>query len=499
MKFIIYSVLIVVGICSACYDDKGSSDYGEKLNIRVENVETNIRVNVASVLEICPKIYPENREYECFWGIANKNNQYSIIDTLCKEKDLNFFVDLKTGSYLLRFCAKDVETGIFSYTEYNLSVETDMATGWWVLKNGVNGTDIDLFTPDKKIADVLYSRNGHSLMGSALDMSYTNYYWVYDSATGNNVMTKAIFVGSDQDLAVIDFFTGQFISEFDELFYGNQKQRKIQALFRGASDTHVVVNDQIYTMPNMKYAPYRQFAIKHLGTYEISSYRNASGSGLPLLFDKLTSSFCTVSRNLLELNYFGNDETLPHQNLDMDLLFLGGRTIDASYPGEYAYAILKKKNAEEYWLAYLNGWQSMDKNPMEKELRELPNTLGVLRADFRAMNQDNDIIYFSKNNKLFSCDLATLYEKEQNLDLASGEVITYMEYIKYFPWDMINEWFTYLVIGITKGEQYKLCLHPVQAGNIQPAIKIFEGIGEVKRAIYIETSGNGNVNISTFF
>ena len=205
MKFIIYSVLIVVGICSACYDDKGSSDYGEKLNIRVENVETNIRVNVASVLEICPKIYPENREYECFWGIANKNNQYSIIDTLCKEKDLNFFVDLKTGSYLLRFCAKDVETGIFSYTEYNLSVETDMATGWWVLKNGVNGTDIDLFTPDKKIADVLYSRNGHSLMGSALDMSYTNYYWVYDSATGNNVMTKAIFVGSDQDLAVIDF------------------------------------------------------------------------------------------------------------------------------------------------------------------------------------------------------------------------------------------------------------------------------------------------------
>jgi len=67
---------------------------------------------------------------------------------------------------------------------------------------------------------------------------------------------------------------------------------------------------------------------------------------------------------------------------------------------------------------------------MEKELRELPNTLGVLRADFRAMNQDNDIIYFSKNNKLFSCDLATLYEKEQNLDLASGEVITYMEYIK---------------------------------------------------------------------
>lgn len=494
MKFINVFCLIMMGVCSACYDDKGNSNYTEKLNIRVENVEMDMKVNVASRLELRPEIYPENREYECFWGIVNKNDRYGIMDTLSRERELDFSVDLKTGNYLLRFYVRDVETGIFSYTEYNLLVETDMAVGWWVLKNGANGVDIDLFTPDHKIADVMYSRSGHALAGNALDISYTDKYWVYD-ALGKDEMTKVVFVGSDRDLAVIDFFTGYFILGFDNLFYERPKRRNIQALFRGASDTHVIVDDQIYTMPNMKYDHYRQFVIKHQGDYMISPCRNASGLGLPLLFDSLTSSFCTVTRNLLELNYLGNDEyPAPHKDLDADLLFLGGRTIDVNLPGKDAYAILKKKNLEKYWLVSLNGWPDLDKNPMQNEWLELPYGLNVLHADFRAMNQDNDVIYFFKDNKLFSYDLTTLKEREQNLNLASDETITYMEYVKYTPWGKNGDWFTYLVIGTVQGERYKLYLHRVQAGMVQPATEIFEGEGQVKRAIYIN-----NGNTSTFF
>ena len=131
---------------------------------------------IDGILNISPKIYPENRDYDCFWGIANRNNQYSIIDTISYERDLNYVVTLNTGSYTLRFCAKDRETGIFSYTEYNLSVETDMSTGWWVLKGGENGTDVDIFTDEKKIADVVYSYNGRALAGQPVDLAYTTDY-----------------------------------------------------------------------------------------------------------------------------------------------------------------------------------------------------------------------------------------------------------------------------------------------------------------------------------
>ena len=497
---LIYFVLLFIGVCSACYDNKGSSDYVEKLDIRVENIDESINVSVASVLELHPKIYPEDREYECFWGIANVNNQYGVIDTLSKERDLNVQINLKTGSYLLRFCAKDLKTGIFSYTEYKLSVQTDMSIGWWVLKDGVNGADIDLFAPDRKIENVIYARNGKALAGKALDMSYTNYYRVYDPVTSTDELTKAVFVGSSEDLVVMDFFTGRIIRNFEELFYETPKHQTVQALFRGASDTHVIVDNQLYTMPNMRYSSYRQFAIQHQGDYKISSYRNATGWSNPLLFDELTSSFCTVTRNSLDLNFLGNDITpAPHKNLDMDLLFLGARTLSTDYLGAYAFAILKKKNEASYKLAYLSGTPAVDKNPMQEQLKDLPNTLGVLHADFRAMNQDNDIIYFSKDNKIFSCNLVTFEEREQDLNFATtGERITYTEYVKYAPWDANNDWFTYLVIATMQGEHYKLYLHPVQAGVIQPAIKTFEGEGQVKKAIYMKMDG-GYVNTSTFF
>jgi hypothetical protein len=41
------------------------------------------------------------------------------------------------------------------------------------------------------------------------------------------------------------------------------------------------------------------------------------------------------------------------------------------------------------------------------------------------------------------------------------------------------------MIGTVSGDSYKLYMHPVQGGNIQPAVQVLEGKGEVKRAIYI--------------
>ncbi|MBQ7999195.1 MAG: hypothetical protein IJ296_07735, partial [Bacteroidales bacterium] len=111
---------------------------------------------------------------------------------------------------------------------------------------------------------------------------------------------------------------------------------------------------------------------------------------------------------------------------------------------------------------------------------------GVLSADFRAQSQDNDIIYYAKDNKVYLCNLETMEEREQTVDFAAGETITYMEFAKFMqPWNDTSKWFSYLVIGTKVGNNYKLYMHPVQGGNIQPAIQVYEGEGEVKRAIYI--------------
>jgi hypothetical protein len=61
-----------------------------------------------------------------------------------------------------------------------------------------------------------------------------------------------------------------------------------------------------------------------------------------------------------------------------------------------------------------------------------------------------------------------------------------MEYAKFMqPYNDTSKWFNYLLIGTKVGDGYKLYMHPVQGGNLQPAVEVLEGKGEVKRAIYI--------------
>ena len=77
-------------------------------------------------------------------------------------------------------------------------------------------------------------------------------------------------------------------------------------------------------------------------------------------------------------------------------------------------------------------------------------------------------------------------EREQTASFGAGETITYMEFAKFMqPYNDTSKWFSYLLIGTKDGNNYKLYLHPVQGGNILPAETVYEGTGEIKRAIYI--------------
>ncbi|MBQ8889572.1 MAG: hypothetical protein IJY59_08820 [Bacteroidaceae bacterium] len=503
---LLYIALFFLGLFTACVDS--SEDvYGERLEIRVENIDQDIRVNIGSSLNISPKIYPEDRNYECFWGVANRNNQYSIIDTLSHERDLDYLVTLNTGSYTLRFCAKDTETGIFSYTEYNLFVETDMSTGWWVLKSNENGTDVDIFTDEKKIENVVHSYNGKTLTGNAVDLAYTTNYFVFDASTDTDVNKSVVFLGSEEDLMVVDLFTGKILRTYEDLFYEFPAQRKIQAVFKGASDVHLLADGSLYTMPISRYTPhYKQFVIKHGGDYVLSPYRVASGWSNPMLFDESTSSFCIADRAASELVY-GKPEASPsHSNLNMELLYMGGRTTSTN-GGENGYALLKVKGEEKYKLAYIDATRSTydlnsstaSRHCIILDMKDIPNTLGLLKSEIRAQSQDNDIMYFVKDNQVYSCHLETFDERLQTTEFSAGETITYMEYTKFMqPYNDTSKWFNYLMVGTKTDNGYKLYFHPIQAGTLQPAVKVFEGEGEVKRAIYIGMIG-GYVYPSVYF
>ena len=96
-------------------------------------------------------------------------------------------------------------------------------------------------------------------------------------------------------------------------------------------------------------------------------------------------------------------------------------TIEETY--ELCDAIMKNDN--KYYLINIDATliNRINSNPI-KEMIEMPSNLGVLNADFRTVNENNDIIYYTKGNEVFACNLSTWEETPQNLGIGNGETIS---------------------------------------------------------------------------
>lgn len=377
------------------------------------------------------------------------------------------------------------QPGIYAYERYNLTVGTETTDAWWVLKENSNGTDLDLITPTKTMPDFISSINGKQMAGAPVSLAFTLYYSEFDSTTNTNVKISSVFVASEQDIVALDYYSGRLIRDYDNFFYEFPQNRKVTHLFNGPSDIHAVIDNHVYTIPAMKSsAPYTRFSIKVDGNYQLSSQYHAVGAKQPLLYDEISSSFCSVTRGTSLLMYTDNSGISPN-NMNMELIFIGSRSPNIYAPGDVAYAIMK--NGNQYYLINIDGTliNRVNSNPI-KEMVKIPSDKGVLNADFRTLNENNDIIYYTKGNDIFACKLDTFEEIPQNLGIGSGETITYMEYVKFAPYGGNTDWFDYVVIATHQNGQYKLYLHPIQAGNIQPAEKVYTGEGKVKKALFIK-------------
>ena len=499
MKTKIYALMALpLFLLVSCFSDDSNYDYAEPLDIQVEGIQDQYTVSPGDVIQLRPTVTPANRDYEYFWTITPASAQtLAAIDTVSTEQSWDYTVDRSIGAYKLRFCAKDKQTGIFAYKEYNLNVSTDMATGWWVLKGDAEGTDIDFFSDSKVKRNLVSSVNGRKMQGDPLNLHFTLEYWVFNESTLRDVQTTTVFAASSGDIVALDYFTGKIVAGYDDLFVDLPAHRNVQAMFAGPSDVHVCVDNTVYTMFNSRYNIYKQFIIKTLGDYRLSPYRHCSHATLPLLFDEKTSSFCSVSRNSPNLDFFADGTPSP-KNLDMDMIYMGGKSTTATSQGDVALAVMKKKKADDYQLFTLNGYaSSVSRNPVQ-EVTALNSNLQMLKADYRALNQNNNIIYFFKGNQLWACNLDNQSESEENIVLPAGEEVTYMAFLKYSPYGLNDSWFDYLAIATVKDGNYKLYLHPVSAARVLPAEKTFEGKGRVKRACFMEQSSRGTYTTTLF-
>lgn len=494
-KINLFFLLCIACGMAACYEDKGNYEYRKKLDIEVIGIENNYKKLVLDTIHFRPEITPSGREYECFWGVLPEGGSPKQFDTISKVKDWDYVVNLKPGMYKIRFCAKDVETGIFAFQEYTLSVTTDMAVGWWILKEEAGKTDLDVFTPDRKIENVLKLNNGSALEGKPKNIAYVDDWLYFDEKANESVVTKTIFVASEQDVVAVDFFNGSILRNFDHLFYTVPTVKRPQNIFWGVNGVFLVNNDQIHVIMLEGRGATGFFGDAKSGKeVQVSDLKTTSGNRTPLLFDEKSASFFTTSYTSLNLISFkdspsassGSDGS-PVNNLNADLLYIGVK-MGEIYP-ENTYALMKSRAEEKYLLVkLLSKYTSPYRNPVVKT-QELDNSLKILSADFRAMAKDYNLMYFSKGQELWSFDVEQFREVKQNVTIPVDEEITYMEYLRFTPSFDKTKWFNSLMVATNVNGKYKLYRYDVMAGKLQPGVVIGEGGGRIIRACYLYMNG----------
>ncbi len=230
-----------------------------------------------------------------------------------------------------------------------------------------------------------------------------------------------------------------------------------------------------------------RFGVAKTGNYKLSPYIVNAYPANPLVYDENSNSFCRVvpsNTELVNLSDEGPVDTiaLPSvNNLDADLLFMG---IGAN---KNAWALMKKKNANIYILQNLQAGRRDFKNPTNT-CDTIDSNLKICHADSWAPNLDNDIIYFSEGNSIYSCNVNAYYQEREQVVFPAGEEVTHMRHLKYSDATNPENNFSYLVVATYLNGKYKVYLYNIQAGNLQNLPQILEGEGKVGGVVYINNN-----------
>lgn len=488
MKYIliISSIFLWANILIGCYEDKGNYDYKETFEVMIDSIEESYNgIALIDTLKINPVVTPSDAEYDYWWGII-KPGQGAKLDTICHTHQLNYHLALEANDYTLVFMATEKQTGISRIVRTRLQISTPLSKGWYVLHSQGGMTDLDLFTNEGKAENIIAVNNGKGLRGEARNLNFSRYYYLWNETYEFYMQGNTLFAVAGEDCATIRLSDGAIVYTFDEMFYDRPPVANPQDMWLTYSEGYIINDGKMYTIYNSSENSGRFGGIVD-GDYRLAPCHVNAGSN-PLLYDEKNSSFITISAMDNRVTTFNDKGAQPVNNMDADLLFMGPR-------GDYAWALMKKKTENVYMMLNLLAYYPYNydySNPTVKR-DTLDLSLDILHGEKWATNIRNNIIYFAIGNKVHSCNIDAGYQEriQENVKLSSQETVTYMRHLTF---SSSVESFEYLAIGTYDGSDYKLYLHRIQAGNLQPDPEILQGKGRIGGVVYVDGSSSTAIN-----
>lgn len=509
-KYYILPYIFIATLLTSCLKDKSNYDYSAHEVITVGGIEKEYtRISTQENITLKPTVSSSipGAEFEYLWGIYETAVQGSapVLDTIVKAKDIDYLVNQPAKDWVLVFRVTNKKTGYSHYVNSTLHVVTPFTRGWYVAKGIAGKTDADLFSnkgsilPDIKTENVYSINNGgKQLNGNPVQLNFFSDYKsnVVNSAVFAN--TRTLVLVSDNDASAVNINTLKEIRSVNSLFYAPPVNKTTSFIASGNYGFFYNNNGSMHTIYNMS-ANTGQFGGRHIKDANNTDYKIAkyymSGSVNGFFFDEISSSFVSVSpagNQLVQVIDATTTEMLAN-NTNKNLLYLGAKN---GFPLD-GYAVMQDKT-----------------NPGLKVISKISpalqgasgfsinnDTIDVSHKIFNAelytlIVGDENMIYFSVGNEIWSRNLTNGFEQKQ-YTVPAGETIAYIRHKKYTSEAAYAH--NYIAIGTNVGGNYKIRMFEKSAGNLSanPAFTL-EGTGSVGDVIYISPSVSTSTYVNTY-
>lgn len=510
MKKIII-IFIMIFVIYSCYNDRGNYDYIQVREIKIDSIKSSYKkIAYIDYLKIEPFITDakETDDLEYLWLLYTPKQRKDIrdydIDTLSKDRDLNYLVALSPGDYKIRYMIKNKSNeNLTFFAETSLRVVTKFSEGFYILKETEDGnTDIDMINKeDIEFLNLISKSTGKSMQGKPLSFAIYPEYSYLDKTKGKYAVANFLIPITDKgELMMFKIEDMTKLREHKDLFFSSAPEEKPYFFYPGKYYFGYVSSKGHYN--NYQVPAWNMLSSGYFGYIDMIQEDNLGYKmfSSAIIFDYHSLFFDTKNGRFLSLDYnsgfhlFKDEEKeLKPSGIQDKILFLGGGKIGVEY---YAFSLFKKNNSDKKLLYYLSKLEfTKYSNPISAK-REISPNLKLNEASLFTTNRlTARMLYYMADNKLYSYDYEAELEQEMNFEgLPTDEIITYINNI--FWTDGGKERFDYLVIGTYLNGNYNIYMYDMVGGLPYGRFKRkLSGRGKVHKVQYMHpTIKNANRN-----
>lgn len=230
-KTIFISLIVGLLFCwSACTDDNSSMGTGQLNEIVVNGMQEDINVASYEGINLKDLVHPtvtttlsEDQLAYAWYLYSNDDSEGGYKEhQIASGKEVDYEVNLPSGTYTLVFEITNTETGYAKIVESTIHTTTSFSKGFYILKETTDGnTELDMMNDNGMLYDLMTSLSGAPMEGKPYNLTpmYCGAY--IDTETNEPATTNLLFAISDAG-KIKGYRTEDMLEVFnnDNLFYG---------------------------------------------------------------------------------------------------------------------------------------------------------------------------------------------------------------------------------------------------------------------------------------